>query len=82
MSESLYNAPYFLARIENDKELVMEPYCKCGTALNEDYFCEKCKTHCQCLTIICEDEETISLVRKFIKQNPRFSRFTPILKGQ
>lgn len=65
---------YFLARWENE-ELIMEPFCYCGSPLEEDYFCEKCKRQCTCTFVACKDPETLSVVRKFIHGNPRFREF-------
>jgi hypothetical protein len=65
---------YFFARWEND-ELSMEPYCQCGSILDEQYFCEQCKRQCQCTFIVCDGHETLAVVRKFLHGNPKFKNF-------
>lgn len=62
---------YLLARWEND-QLVMEPYCYCGTTLDEDYFCKACNRECNCTFIACNDPQALSIVEKLINGNPSF----------
>jgi hypothetical protein len=66
---------YYEATLEKDS-LVMVPHCACGNTLNDDYICEKCKRHCHCRNIICDNEATLSLVKTYIRKSPQFSRFT------
>ena len=65
---------YYEAAIENGS-LVMRPYCACGNALDEDYFCEKCNRRCHCNQIICDSEATLKLVKSHIRKSPKFSAF-------
>ncbi|OQY03488.1 MAG: hypothetical protein B6I22_11545 [Desulfobacteraceae bacterium 4572_123] len=69
------NAPdYYEASLENGS-LVMKPYCACGNSLDEDYFCEKCNRKCHCNLIICDNEETIELVKRYARKSSKFSGF-------
>jgi hypothetical protein len=63
---------YYEASLENGS-LVMQPFCACGNDLNENYFCEKCSRKCQCRQVICQDEETLALVRRYIRKSSQFS---------
>jgi len=65
---------YFIAAWEND-ELAMEPHCRCGKALDEDYHCGSCNRQCECTFILCKDHQTLAVVRKFIHGSPRFQNF-------
>ena len=62
-----------------DGQLVMEPYCSCGTPLDENYNCEKCDKHCKCTDILCEDQATLTLVEKYMRTSPKFRNFKAIL---
>jgi len=62
-----------------DGQLVMEPYCTCGNALNENYYCEKCEKHCRCTDVICEDQATLNLVEKYMRNSPKFRNFNVTL---
>jgi hypothetical protein len=68
----------YYAHLE-DGQLVMEPYCSCGNALDEGYNCEKCKKHCQCSDILCEDQATLNLVEKYMRTSPKFRHFNAML---
>ena len=68
----------FYAHLE-DGQLVMEPYCSCGTPLDESYNCEKCKKHCQCPDILCADQATLNLVEKYMRTSPKFRNFNAML---
>lgn len=65
---------YLLAKWEG-AELVMEPSCACGNALEEDYFCHSCKRECDCTFIACNDPQALSVVEKLIQGNPSFKNF-------
>ena len=65
---------YYEASLENDS-LVMKPYCACGNTLDEDYFCEKCNRKCHCNLIICDNEATLKLVKRYTRQSSKFSGF-------
>ena len=71
---------YYEASIE-DGSLMMKPYCGCGNSLNEDYFCEKCRK-CHCRLVICNDEATLALVRRYIRESSQFSSFEARLTGK
>jgi hypothetical protein len=66
---------YYKATLENGS-LVMEPRCACGNPLNDDYVCDKCNKKCHCHQIICDNETTLELVKKYIRKSPQFSAFT------
>ncbi|MEJ2658294.1 MAG: hypothetical protein P8012_14055 [Desulfobacterales bacterium] len=66
---------YYKATLENGS-LVMEPRCACGNPLNDDYVCDKCNKKCHCRQIICDNETTLELVKKYIRKSPQFSAFT------
>jgi hypothetical protein len=76
------NSPrdYYEASLENGS-LVMKPYCACGNALNEDYFCEKCHRKCHCNQIVCDNEATLKLVKRYIRKSSQFSAFKVKLAG-
>jgi hypothetical protein len=65
---------YYEASLENGS-LVMKPYCACGNALDEDYFCEKCNRKCHCNQIICDNEATLKRVKRYARQSSKFSAF-------
>lgn len=65
---------YYRAHRENG-ELVMEPTCACGNALEEDYYCHVCRRECDCTFIACEDVEILLTVEKLIRGNPNFRNF-------
>ena len=77
------NSPgdYYEASLANGS-LVMQPFCACGNSLNEDYFCEKCSRKCQCRQVICQDEETLALVRRYIRESSQFSGLQARLAGK
>jgi len=60
-------------------QLVMEPYCSCGNPLDENYHCDKCKKHCRCTDILCEDQTTLNLVEKYIRTSPKLRNFNAML---
>jgi len=65
---------YYEAALEKGS-LVMKPYCACGNALNEDYFCDKCNRRCNCHQIVCDNENTLKLVKNYIRKSSQFSAF-------
>jgi len=65
---------YYEAALEKGS-LVMTPYCACGNALNDDYFCEKCHKRCHCNQIICHDETTLERVKSYVWKSSQFSAF-------
>lgn len=65
---------YYEAALEKGS-LVMKPYCACGNALNEDYFCDKCNRRCNCRQIVCDNENTLKLVKNYIRKSSKFSAF-------
>jgi len=62
-----------------DGQLVMEPFCGCGNALDENYYCGKCEQHCHCTDVVCEDQATLTLVEKYIRTSPKFHNFNATL---
>lgn len=83
MAESKGNAPaskldVYYAYLENG-ELVLEPYCCCGTALDESYRCERCQRHVHPTDILCEDTGTLNMVEKYMRTSPKFRNFRAML---
>jgi len=69
------------ATLENES-LVMKPYCACGNILGENYFCDKCTRHCHCNQIVCDNENTLKVVKNYIRKSSQFSAFKVKLAGQ
>ena len=69
---------YYYAALEGG-ELVMEPHCGCGNALEEEYFCEKCDRQCVCTEIRCKNDATLEYVTGFLESNEKFKNFTVVL---
>ncbi len=65
---------YFLARWEND-ELIMEPHCFRGHALDDEYQCGECDRRCRCTFIACQDSEALARVERLLRGNPDFHQF-------
>jgi len=72
---------YFRAYLE-DGGLSMEPYCRCGEQLNEDYRCTTCGHDCRCTTFVCDDEPTLAAVKRFIEEQPSFEGFRTMLAAE
>jgi hypothetical protein len=66
---------FYRAHMENG-ELAMEPFCACGNALNEDYFCTLCQRKCRCELVLCQDQATLDHVRQYIQKASQFSGFS------
>lgn len=71
---------YFLASWQNE-QLEMDPRCRCGQELDENYYCEACKRQCECTFILCADHATYQVVQKFIHGNPDFKYFKADLRA-
>ena len=71
---------YFRAYLE-DGGLSMEPRCRCGEQLDEQYHCPACDRNCRCTTFLCDDEETLAAVKRFIEEQPSFRDFQALLAG-
>ena len=67
-----------MAKMENGTLMMTPPLCL-RNALNEDYFCEKCHKRCECYHIVCDTEDTLGLVQKYIRRSPKFASFTAYL---
>ena len=72
---------YLVARMEED-QLVMEPFCACGTALDEDYHCPVCQRECDCHFIACADPQAMAIVEKLVQGNPNFKNYLVSLLGR
>lgn len=85
MTETIENTDqlrdYYEATLENGN-LVMTPYCVCGNALKDDYFCEKCNRRCHCYQIVCDNTATLDLVQQYIKKSPQFAVYKANLVGK
>ncbi len=69
---------YLLAQWQNG-ELVLEPFCFCGNALDEDYSCNSCGHECDCTFVACKDPEALSIVERLIQSNPNFKNYNASL---
>lgn len=69
---------YLIASIQGG-ELVLEPFCSCGSALDENYHCEQCGKICDCKLVACSDPRALGMVEKMIAGNPRFRNFQATL---
>jgi hypothetical protein len=65
---------YLMASIVNG-ELVLEPFCSCGSALDEDYHCAKCGKVCDCKFLACSGSQALGIVEKLVAGSPRFREF-------
>ena len=65
---------HYKATLENGS-LIMKPFCSCGNSLDEDYFCDKCNRRCNCHQIVCDNEATLKLVKKYTRKSSQFSAF-------
>jgi hypothetical protein len=74
MEKNDISCDHYEATLE-EGSLVMEPYCACGNPLNDDYFCDRCKRKCHCRQIVCDNETTLKLVKKYVKKSSQFSAF-------
>jgi hypothetical protein len=72
---------YYIATWEND-ELIMEPFCQCGSELEEDFFCKACNRDCDCSFVLCRDHQALTVVEKFIHGNPNFRNYQLSLMGE
>ena len=72
---------YLFASIE-EGELVLEPFCSCGTALDENYHCAKCGKVCDCKFVACSGPQALGIVEKLIAGNPRFRNFNASLLAE
>jgi hypothetical protein len=71
---------YFIAHWK-DNQLEMEPHCRCGQVLDEDYHCEVCDRDCECTFVLCSGEQTYEVVNKFLHGSPDFKHFQADLMG-
>jgi hypothetical protein len=62
---------YIVASIE-DGQLVLEPFCSCGTVLDENYHCPECQKVCDCTVVACSDAQALGIVEKLVAGNPGF----------
>ena len=62
---------YYLAKWENN-QLVVEPFCRCGSSLDVDFYCGECKRECECTFFACNDPQALSVVEKLISGSPDF----------
>jgi hypothetical protein len=65
---------HLLASTE-DGQLVLEPFCPCGSALDEDYHCAQCRKVCDCKFLACSGAQALGIVEKLISGSPRFWDF-------
>ncbi len=72
---------YFLARSGEGAELVMEPYCWCGNALEQDYFCTECDHKCRVTMIACADPRALSIAQALVRTNADFRAFEAATLG-
>ena len=55
--------------------LVLEPFCACGSALDEDYHCNRCGKVCDCKFVACSDIRALGMVERLISGSPAFRGF-------
>ena len=72
---------YFVAHSENG-ELMMEPHCYCGSALENEYYCKGCNHQCNCTFIACDDPEALAMVERLLRGNPDFQKFEVATLGK
>ncbi len=65
---------YLLASTE-DGQLVLEPFCSCGSSLDEDYHCARCGKVCDCKFVACSGAQALGIVEKLISGSPGFRDF-------
>ncbi len=65
---------YLLASTE-DGQLLLEPFCSCGSALDEYYHCAECGKVCECQFVACSGPQELDIVQKLIHGNPSFRNF-------
>lgn len=73
------NQQDYLLAYREAGELVMEPYCHCGNALEEDFHCNRCARSCDCTFIACRGPDALSVVEKLIHSNPNFRNYQAAL---
>lgn len=66
---------YYLGRWEDEGGLVLEPYCHCGSVLEENFVCPSCGRPCSCSYVVCEDARAFEAVEKLINGSPQFRDF-------
>lgn len=64
---------YFVASSQGE-ELEMEPFCWCGKALDQEYFCPDCNHKCNLTLIACADPGALALAQK-LASSPDFHKF-------
>jgi hypothetical protein len=72
---------YFLARSGDGNELLMEPYCWCGSALEQDYACPECNHQCRVTIIACADPGALSIAQELVRTNVDFRNFEVAMLG-
>ncbi len=65
---------YLLASTEGG-QLVLEPFCSCGAALDEGYYCSACGKVCECKFVACAGMQALGIVEKLISGSPGFRGF-------
>jgi len=70
----LRSIDYLLASTD-DGQLVLEPFCSCGSALDEDYHCAQCGKVCDCKFVACSSTQALGIVEKLISGSPGFRNF-------
>ncbi len=65
---------YLLASTE-DGQLVLEPFCSCGSPLDENYSCVQCGKVCDCKFVACSGAQALGIVEKLISGSPGFRGF-------
>ncbi len=66
---------YFLARSGDGDELLMEPFCWCGSALEQDYYCTECDHKCYVTLIVCADPGALAIAQELLQTNVDFHNF-------
>jgi hypothetical protein len=72
---------YLLACVE-EGELVLEPFCSCGSALDENYHCARCGKVCDCKFLACSGPQALGIVEKLVAGSPKFRNFKASLLAE
>ncbi len=72
---------FFLARSGEGHELSMEPFCWCGSPLEQDYYCTECDHKCRITLIACADPGALALAQELLRTNVDFHNFEVVTLG-
>lgn len=73
---------YFLARSGEGDELVMEPFCWCGAALEPEYECAACNHKCRVTLVLCTDPGALAIAKRLVETSADFRQFEVAALGE